>query len=394
VVARSRLTAERHSGLISARLTCYLYYDMRSLTTGDPMLFLGIDTSCDDTSCAIVEDGWRILSNIVSSQVDLHSRYGGVVPEIASRKHLEMMVPVTDEALRVAGAHMEDIGAVAVTSGPGLLGSLLVGLCFGKSLASGLSIPLVGVHHLEGHMLANFLRDDPPGFPLLNLVVSGGHSDLILMRDFGSYELLGETRDDAAGEIFDKVARELGLPFPGGPYLDRAADGGDPASVQFTHPRIQGSRFDYSFSGMKTRALQALEALREGKTSRQGRPGTEGGGAQALRSGPGRDPVVAGVAASLRRAVVMELLYHVPEVLRMTGAGAFAMSGGVAANSLLRSEAARLCQDLGIPLCVPPSELCTDNGAMIAAAGFRRLLAGKTDGPDLNAEAGLELKSW
>ena len=336
------------------------------------MLILGIDTSCDDTSCAVVEDGRKVLSSVVSSQVDLHARYGGVVPEIASRKHLEVMAPVTAEALSVAGVRLSDVSAVAVTEGPGLLGSLLVGLCFGKSLAYSLGVPLVGVHHLEGHIMANFLREDIPEFPLLNLVVSGGHSDLILMRDFGSYELLGETRDDAAGEIFDKVARELGLPFPGGPHLDKAADRGDPTYALFTHPKIEGGKLDFSFSGMKTRALQALNASR-----------------QADGSIPAA--AVEGISASLRGAVVRDLLYHIPVLLRDTGARGFAVSGGVAANSLLRREAARMSSGVGVPLYIPPKELCTDNGAMIAAAGFRRLMAGKTAGPYLNAEAGLEL---
>ncbi len=339
------------------------------------MLILGIDTSCDDTSCAVVQDGWKVLSNVVSSQVDLHARYGGVVPEIASRKHLETMTPVMSEALSAASVSLADIGAVAVTSGPGLLGSLLVGLCFGKSLAYALGLPLVGVHHLEGHIYANFLREDQPEFPLLNLVVSGGHSDLILMRDHGSYELLGETRDDAAGEIFDKVARELGLPFPGGPYLDRAADRGDPEYVEFAHPKIEGGQCDFSFSGMKTRALQALRGLH-----------AEGEAVPAA--------TVEGISASLRAAVVRDLLYNVPEVLGKSGARSFAISGGVAANSLLRRESEQLCRKLGVPLYIPPRELCTDNGAMIAAAGFRRLLAGRTAGPDLNAEAGLSLEDY
>jgi N6-L-threonylcarbamoyladenine synthase len=338
------------------------------------MLILGIDTSCDDTSCAVVQDGRTVLSNIVSSQTDLHAKYGGVVPEIASRKHLEMMAPVLGEALEVAHASLHDIGAVAVTKGPGLLGSLLVGLCFAKGLAYSLDVPLLGVHHLEGHIMANFLRPDAPIFPLLNLVVSGGHSDLILMRDFGSYELLGETRDDAAGEIFDKVARELGLPFPGGPNLDKAADKGDGRFVDFTHPKIESGKFDFSFSGMKTRALQALNAAR-----------------QPDGSVPGE--AVLGISASLRAAVVRDLLYSIPGLLLSTGARGLAISGGVAANSLLRSQAARLSDAAGVPLYIPPKELCTDNGAMIAAAGHLHLMAGRTAGPDLNADAGLELVS-
>lgn len=337
------------------------------------MLILGIDTSCDDTSCAVVLDGREVLSNIVSSQVRLHSEYGGVVPEIASRRHLEMMVPVTDEALRAAGVSLRDVDAVAVTAGPGLMGSLLVGVCYGKSLAAGLGIPVTGVHHLEGHIYANFLSENPPGFPLLNLVVSGGHSDLILMTAHGNYELLAETRDDAAGEVFDKVARELGLPFPGGPHLDRAAEEGDAESFHFPHPKMEGNQLDFSFSGMKTRALQAFE------------------GAGGRSAGP---KVAADMSASLRKAVVRDLLYHVPELGRTTGAAAFGISGGVAANSLLRKEAAALSREIGIPLFIPAPELCTDNGVMIAAAGYRRLQAGMVAGPDLNAEAGLELRSW
>ncbi len=334
------------------------------------MRILGIDTSCDDTSCAVVENGRTVLSNIVSSQVDLHAKFGGVVPEIASRKHMEMMIPVVEECLSKASISLADLSGVAVTFGPGLLGSLLVGVSYGKSLAYGLGVPLLGVHHLEGHIAANFLREDPPPFPLLNLVVSGGHSDLVLMREHGAYMVLGETLDDAAGEVFDKVARELGLPFPGGPHLDKMADLGDEDEVKFTHPKIEGHRFDFSFSGTKTRALQELQK--------------RGVSPESVRN----------IAAGLRRAIVRDLLYNVPEVIKATGARAFAVSGGVAANSLLRREAEALCSRLGVPLYIPPKEYCTDNGAMIASAGYFRLLAGKVSGPDLSAEASLPLTSW
>ncbi len=333
-------------------------------------MILGVDTSCDDTSVAIVQDGRTVLSNVVSSQVDLHAKYGGVVPEIASRRHLETMPTALWEALDQAGASLKDIGCVAVTSGPGLLGSLLVGVSFSKSLALGLGIPVLGVQHLEGHIMANFLRPDLPQFPVLNLVVSGGHSDLILLREPGAFEILGETRDDAAGEVFDKVARELGLPFPGGPHLDRIAETGDPHAFRFPHPKMSGSKFDYSFSGLKTRALQGFEACEK------------------------REECVPHLAASFRGAVVRELLYHVPELLRETGANAFAVCGGVASNSLLRKEATELGNRLGVPLFIPPRELCTDNGAMIASAAFYRLLAGRVDGPCLNAESDLPLTSW
>jgi N6-L-threonylcarbamoyladenine synthase len=331
---------------------------------------LGIDTSCDDTSCAVVEDGTRVLSSIVSSQYDLHAKYGGVVPEIASRKHLEMMIPVVEESLSAASLEMRDIDAVAVTHGPGLLGSLLVGVCYAKSLAFGLGIPVVGVHHLAGHISANFLREDPPPFPLVNLVVSGGHSDLILMRGQGSYELLGETRDDAAGEVFDKVARELGLPYPGGPHLDRVADEGDPDLVRFSRPKMEGNQREFSFSGTKTRALQEFRARGS------------------------NEECVASISASLRKSIVRDLLFNVADIVKETGAKAFAISGGVAANSLLRKEAESLSRKLGIPLFIPPKKYCTDNGAMIASAGFFMIQAGHTSGLDLDAESGLELFSW
>ncbi len=333
-------------------------------------LVLGIDTSCDDTSVAVVEDGRTVLSSVVGSQVDFHAKYGGVVPEIASRKHLEFLVPVMEEALSLAGVKKGGIDGVGVTAGPGLLGALLVGVSFAKSLAFGLGVPLAGVQHLEGHMLSNFLGDTLPEFPVLNLIVSGGHSDIVLMKKHGVFEVLGETRDDAAGEVFDKVAREMGLPFPGGPHLDKVAAEGDAETFRFPHPKMSGRQADFSFSGLKTRALQSFESGGKDQTD------------------------VPHLAASLRRAIVRELLYHVPRLVEETSAKAFAISGGVAANNLLRDEARELSRRIGIPLFIPPKEYCTDNGAMIASAAYYRLRAGVTHGPDLNAQADLPIHSW
>ncbi len=334
------------------------------------MLILGIDTSCDDTSCGVVRAGRVVLSNIVSSQFDIHARYGGVVPEIASRKHVEMIIPVVTEALEKAGADLGDLGGVAVTRGPGLLGSLLVGVSFAKSLAYGLGLPFAAANHLEAHIFANFVGPEVPAFPVLNLVVSGGHSDLILMRSFGQYEVLGRTRDDAAGEAFDKVAREMGLPYPGGPFLDKMAQKGDGKACPFPHPKMSGNPFDFSFSGLKTRAVQEFES--------RGR----------------KQDVIPDLCASFQRAVVRELLYHVPRLLEETSSKSFAISGGVASNSLLRSEARRLCEDLGVPLFIPPKDLCTDNGAMVATAGYYMLREGLLSGACTDASSSLPLLPW
>lgn len=334
------------------------------------MLILGIDTSCDDTSAGVVLDGRQVLSSVVSSQFALHSEYGGVVPEIASRRHAEMIIPVMRQSLEEAGLDLRELHGIAVTTGPGLLGSLLVGVAFAKALAFGLRLPLAPVNHLEGHIFANFLGPQIPPFPVLNLVVSGGHSDLILMTGYGAYEFFGRTRDDAAGEAFDKVAREMGLPFPGGPFLDRVAEEGDSGACLFPHPKMEGNPFDFSFSGLKTRATQEFEA--------HGRSGD----------------FVPHLAASFRHAVVRELLYHVPDLLEATSSRALAISGGVASNSLLRKEAQALCSELGIPLFIPPKDLCTDNGAMVAGAGFYLLREGLAAGPEVNAESALELVPW
>lgn len=342
----------------------------RKVEGGEPLLILGIDTSCDDTSCAIVEDGRKVFSNIVSSQVDIHSRYGGVVPEIASRKHLENIVPSVRAALGEATKELSQIDAVAVTFGPGLLGALFVGLSFAKALSYSLNIPLVGVHHLEGHIFANFLEDNDPSFPMLNLVVSGGHSDLILMRDFGDYEIIGETRDDAAGEVFDKVAREMNLPFPGGPHLDKIAEQGDPQKYRFTKPKLKGRQWDFSFSGTKTRALQIWDKVK-------------------------KDPsCIPDIAASFRYSVVRDLTYPIPHLLKDTGAKSFGVSGGVAANILLRDVCHKIAEKCSVPFYVPDREYCTDNGAMIASAGAFRLSEGLISPYDLDARSSLDLKSW
>lgn len=337
---------------------------------GDCLLILGIDTSCDDTSSAVVENGSTVLYNLVSSQIHVHAEFGGVVPEVASRKHLELIVPVVMETIEKAGVSLHSLDAVAVTTGPGLLGSLLVGVSFAKSLAYALGIPVVPVNHLEGHIYANFIGTTQPEFPLLNLVVSGGHSDLILMEGHGHYEVLGETIDDAAGEVFDKVARELGLPYPGGPYLDKAAEKGDPERFHFPHPKIEREGFNFSFSGFKTRALESFKDSEQDQKA------------------------VLDMAASLRQAVVRELLYYVEDLVKKYKVKSFGISGGVAANSLLREKARVLAGRMGIPLYIPSREYCTDNGAMVGACAYWKLKRGIKGDAALNAQADLTLSSW
>ncbi len=329
-------------------------------------LLLGIETSCDETAAAVIDAGFRIRSNVIASQADLHRRFGGVVPELASRRHIERLLPVLDEALERAGVPLRAVGGVAVTRGPGLLGSLTVGVAAAKALAYTCGLPLVGVNHLEGHIYAN--RLDRPTWPLpaVVLIVSGAHTDLVLMREEGCYEVLGRTRDDAAGEAVDKVGRLMGLGYPGGPPLDRLAAGGRPDRVPLPLPFPDGG-YDFSFSGLKTAALRAW----------RGRPA---------------DPDFArDFAASFRRAVVEVLvgkLFRAVDAYRPRGV---MLAGGVAANSLLRQRAAAEARQRNLPLLVPPPALCTDNAAMIAAAGAARLLKGETDGFDLSVAADLPL---
>ena len=324
------------------------------------MKVLGIETSCDETAAAVVEDGARILSSTVSSQVEIHARYGGVVPEVASRQHLLAILPVIRQALDLAGVGLEGVDGVAVTRGPGLAGSLLVGVNAAKAIAFARALPLTGVNHLEAHIYANWLAGETPAFPLLCLIVSGGHSDLVLMRDHGQYVLLGRTRDDAAGEAFDKAARILGLGYPGGPAIDRAARQGRP-SVPLPRAWLKGSD-DFSFSGIKTALVRLAQA---------------GGITSAIDA-----------AASFQEAVVEMLVTKTIAAARAHRVRQIILAGGVAANSALRR---RMAAEAPVPLLIPPPDLCTDNAAMVAAAGCFHFAAGKRDGLDLDVVPGLKL---
>jgi N6-L-threonylcarbamoyladenine synthase len=332
---------------------------------------LGIESSCDETAAAVIAGGRRVLSNVIASQADLHKKYGGVVPEIASRKHLEALLPTVREALDAAGVSLEEVDGIAVTAGPGLVGTLLVGISAAKALAWSLEKPLVGVNHLEGHIYANFLNEVPPEFPLVCLVVSGGHTDLICMSGHGRIEVLGRTLDDAAGEAFDKVARMLGLGYPGGPQLEQLARQGNPSA--FALPRAQtASPYDFSFSGLKTAVLQAVRRLEAGAPTGDWR---------------------ADLAASFQQAVVEPLAERLVRAALDRGVRQVILAGGVAANLALRKAVLERAAEHGLKLGYPAPVLCTDNAAMIAAAGHYLLEAGRRDGLDLNADPGLGLIS-
>lgn len=360
------------------------------------MNVLGIETSCDETSAAIVTDGRDVRANIIASQADLHARYGGVVPEVASRKHVERMLPVVQEALDAAGMTYDDIHALAVTNRPGLLGALLVGVSFAKAFCYARHLPLVGVHHLEGHVYSSFLAapdllDAPDAFPLLLLIVSGGHTQIVRMDGHGRYALLGATRDDAAGEAFDKGARLLGLPYPGGPNISRLAESGDPRRTPF--PRaLMGEGLDFSFSGVKTslRAFVQKENAKgiEEATRRRGEEetGEEKGDTDAASDGTANSRQqannsisAADVAAGYQAAIVDVLVEKMRRAAQMTGIRTLCVAGGVAANRSLQSEMQTMCIREGLRLVVPDPVLCTDNAAMIACAGYFRL---REHGPD------------
>ncbi len=308
------------------------------------MITLGIETSCDETSVAILRDRAEIVVNLIASQIDAHQLFGGVVPEIASRKHLELLNPLLGAALREAGIGWRDLDLISVTHGPGLAGALLVGVAAAKALSFAHGIPCQPVNHIEGHIVSNFLAQPDLKFPMLCLVVSGGHSDLILMRDFGLYERLGRTRDDAVGESFDKVARALALPLPGGPNLEKIARSGDARAFDFTASNLEPS-FDVSYSGLKTAASQMAQKI------------------------PNRVP---DIAASFQRAAITQLRRNVERALREFRPATLGLCGGVAANGVLRGAMQEAAQGAGVDFVVPPHVLCTDNAAMIAAAGYYR----------------------
>ena len=341
------------------------------LKTKEAVRILALETSCDETAAAVVENGRKILSNVVFSQIDLHELYGGVVPEIASRAHMEACDRVLDQALREAGMSLAEIDALAVTKGPGLVGALLTGVNCMKGLAFAAGKPLVGVNHIEGHVSANYLSHPELEPPFLCLVVSGGHSHLVEVSDYGAYRLLGQTVDDAAGEAFDKAARALGLPYPGGPRIDALAEEGDPEAFTLPSPKTDG-RYDYSFSGLKTAFMNTVHTLEQ----------------------RGEKLPKADLAASFRRAVCRELIAKAELLLRernLDGYRGFALAGGVSANRELRRIAAEMCGKLGIPLFMPELHLCTDNGAMIGSAAYYRLMNGELAGLDLNAMPALRL---
>jgi len=325
---------------------------------------LAIETSCDETAAAVVEDGRRALSDVVSTQIEIHRRWGGVVPELASRNHVVQVMPVVDEALARAGVSPQAIDAVAVTSGPGLVGALLVGVQVAKALAAAWGKPLVRVNHLEGHLVAAFLSEDAPAFPYLGLVVSGGHTSLYAARAFGDYRLLGHTRDDAAGEAFDKGAKLLGLPYPGGVAIDRLAKEGNAAAVRFPKAIVKGAELDFSFSGLKTALLHHVR-----------------------KHGVPEGRALADLCASYQEAIVRALVDKLFRAARRLQFERVVLSGGVAANSRLRAAVAERAGEYeGMKVYLPAPRLCTDNAAMIAVAGTHALLRGERAGPELSAD--------
>ena len=333
------------------------------------MYILGIESSCDETAAAVVEDGRRVLSNIVASQVEEHRLYGGVVPEIASRRHTAAISGLVRQALETAGVTLEQIDGIAVTHAPGLIGALLVGVNFAKGLSLATGKPLIPTHHLRSHIAANYIASPTLRPPFLCLVVSGGHSHIVAVDDYTRFRVIGRTRDDAAGECFDKAARAMGMPYPGGVALDREAENGNPDAFPFPRPRVEGSRYDFSFSGLKTAVLNLLHnAQQKGETLPR-----------------------ADVCASFRRAVVDMLAGNLLLAAEDMGAKTLVLAGGVSANSGLRARMQTECAARGWKLYLPPLALCGDNGAMVAAQGYYELLAGNTAGMDLNAVASLPI---
>lgn len=333
------------------------------------VVILAIESSCDETAAAVVKNGREVLSNVISSQIALHTLYGGVVPEIASRKHIEKINQVIQEALDEAHVTLDDIDAIGVTYGPGLVGALLVGVAAAKAISYAKKIPLVGVHHIEGHISANYIENKDLEPPFLCLVVSGGHTHLVKVADYGKYEILGRTRDDAAGEAFDKVARAIGLGYPGGPKIEKAAREGDPMAIPFPKAKVNDNPYDFSFSGVKSAVLNYINGCKM----------------------KGLSYSEADIAASFQQAVVDVLVNHTMLAAKDYGIKKVAIAGGVACNSGLREGMKEACKKRGYSFYMPTPILCTDNAAMIGAAGYYDFVKGVRHGLDLNAVPGLKL---
>lgn len=330
---------------------------------------LAIESSCDETAAAVVVNGRDLRSNVISSQIDLHTLYGGVVPEIASRKHIEKMNQVIEQALEEAKMTLDDIDAIGVTYGPGLVGALLVGVAEAKAISYARQIPLIGVHHIEGHISANYIENKELEPPFLCLVVSGGHTHLVKVEDYGKYEILGRTKDDAAGEAFDKVARAIGLGYPGGPKIEKVSYEGNPDAISFPRAKVADGVYDFSFSGLKSAVLNYLNGCRM----------------KDIEINP------ADVAASFQKAVTDVLVGHAQLAIEAYGMERFAIAGGVASNGVIRNAMKEMCERQGVAFYHPSPILCTDNAAMIGAAAYYDFMAGKRAGLDLNAVPNLRL---
>lgn len=335
----------------------------------EDMVLLAIESSCDETAASVVKNGRQIMSNVISSQIELHKLYGGVVPEIASRKHIEKINQVIEEALSEADVTLDDLDAIGVTYGPGLVGALLVGVAEAKAISYAKKIPLVGVHHIEGHISANYIENPDLKPPFLCLVVSGGHTHLVIVKDYGEFEILGRTRDDAAGEAFDKVARAIGLGYPGGPKIDQLSKEGNPMAMNFPKAKIENAPYDFSFSGVKSAVLNHLNRCKM----------------------QGEEIITADIAASFQRAVVDVLVENSMKAAKDYNINKFAIAGGVASNSSLRNAMKEACVENRIQFFYPSPIFCTDNAAMIGVAAYYEYQKGTRHGLDLNAVPNLKL---
>ncbi len=338
-------------------------------SSGEDVVILAIESSCDETAAAVVRNGREVLSNIISSQIALHTLYGGVVPEIASRKHIEKINQVVEEALKEAGTTLEEIDAVAVTYGPGLVGALLVGVAEAKAIAYAAQKPLIGIHHIEGHINANYIENKELEPSFLCLVVSGGHTHLVKVEGYGQYEILGRTRDDAAGEAFDKVARAIGLGYPGGPKIEKAAKEGNADAIAFPRAKVADEPYDFSFSGVKSAVLNYINGCK-------------------MKNLP---IVEADIAASFQKAVIEVLIEHAMMAVDEFGIHKFAIAGGVASNGTLRKGMQKACEEKGVEFYHPSPIYCTDNAAMIGTAAYYEYIEGTRHGWDLNAVPNLKL---